>query len=104
MIDALVSGLIISVVITTAILIRRAELNKAYMDEAEAIAMEGMKQIRAFFAYQGSDARYFQKARLGAATIGAYSRLYATQTNRMALQLAAKRVGAVSPQAKQLSE
>jgi hypothetical protein len=79
-------------------------LNKKYMDEAEAIAMEGMKQIRAFFAYQGADAKYFQKARIGAVTIGAYSRLYATQTNRMALLQAAKRLDAAAPQAKQLSE
>jgi hypothetical protein len=81
-------------------------VKQAYMDEAEALAMEGMRQIRAFFEYDGKDGTYFQRARLGAVTIGAYSRLYATQTNRMALLAAAKREGVIgkSKQVKELSE
>lgn len=75
-------------------------MDKKYMEEAEAVAMEGMKQIRAFFAYQGTDSRYERKARVGAVMCSAYSRLYATQTNRMALQMAAKRIGAVPEKAK----
>lgn len=61
------------------------------MDEMESLAMEGAKQLRAFFAYQGSQQTYFQKARVGAMVISAFARLRASETNRLAVELAAKK-------------
>ena len=62
----------------------------------EELAIEGAKQLRAYFAYQGAnDNHKFQKARLGAAVISAYSRMIATETNREALRIAASRGPAV---------
>jgi hypothetical protein len=59
------------------------------MEEFESLAMESIKQVRAFFTYQGSEGRYFQKARLACGAIGAYARIRASETNRMAVELAA---------------
>jgi hypothetical protein len=60
-------------------------MNKKYMDKAEALGMEGMDRMQAFFDYEGNDPKIFQKARLGFGAASSYSRLYATQTNRMAI-------------------
>lgn len=61
------------------------------MDQFEDVALEGVRQLKAFFAYQGDNPRYFQKARLGAAAISGYSRIRASETNRMAVEHAANR-------------
>ena len=61
------------------------------IQELEELALEGAKQIRAFFTYEGSDLRYLQKAKLGAAAIGGYSRVRASETNRLAVELASAR-------------
>jgi hypothetical protein len=61
------------------------------MEEFEGVALEGARQLKAFFAYQGDNAKYFQKARLGAVAISGYARLRASETNRIAVELAAKR-------------
>lgn len=58
-------------------------------------ALEGLKRIRAFFTYQGNDQSYFQKARMGAATISAYGRIVASVTNREALRLATTKQSAL---------
>ncbi len=55
----------------------------------EDLAIEGAKEIKAFFKYQGNEPKYFHRARLGAVIISAYSRVIATETNREALRLAA---------------
>jgi hypothetical protein len=49
--------------------------------------MESVKQLRAFFKYEGNDQRYLQKAKLATGMIGAYARLRASETNRMAVEL-----------------
>lgn len=59
------------------------------LETFEDLAMESVKQVRAFFTYQGSDSRYFQKARLACGAISAYARIRASETNRMAVELAA---------------
>ncbi len=62
------------------------------IEDFEDAAMEGVKQLRAFFSYQGSDPRYFQKARLATGMISAYARLRASETNRMAVEAAVERM------------
>ena len=61
------------------------------MDVLENVALEGAAQIRAFFTYQGDNPTYLQKAKLGAAAIGGYSRIRASETNRQAVELATSR-------------
>lgn len=61
------------------------------MDTLEAVALEGAAQIRAFFKYQGDNPTYLQKAKLGAAAIGGYSRIRASETNRQAVEFAVAR-------------
>lgn len=54
----------------------------------EEAAMESVKQVRAFFKYEGTNPTYFQKARLGTGVISAYARIRASETNRMAVEMA----------------
>ncbi len=61
------------------------------MDVLESVALEGASQIRAFFTYEGDNPAYLQKAKLGAAAIGGYSRIRASETNRQAVELATSR-------------
>lgn len=63
------------------------------MDVFEDVAVEGAKQLKALFAYQGENPVYFNKGKLGAAAIGAYARVRASETNRMAVEQQAKRQG-----------
>lgn len=67
------------------------------IETLEEVALEGAKQLKAFFAYQGDNPRYFQKARLGAVAISGYARVRASETNRMAVELAASRRLALPP-------
>lgn len=66
---------------------------KAISDNAietlEQVALEGAKQLRAFFAYEGDNPRYLQKAKLGAVAISGYARVRQSETGRMAVELAA---------------
>ena len=64
-------------------------ISDSRLDAFEELATDSIKQVRAFFAYQGDNASYFQKARLAIGAISAYSRIRATETNRMAVELAA---------------
>jgi hypothetical protein len=68
------------------------ELSKESMDSLADVAMgDGLKSVRAFLAYQGNDQRYAQKAKAGIGLIGAYSRFYSSQTNRMAIEMQTER-------------
>lgn len=65
------------------------------MDDFEGLAFEAIKQVRAFFTYEGNEPRYFQKARLAIGAIGAYGRLRASETNRMAIEaMSSRQLGA----------
>lgn len=64
-------------------------IEDAKIEAFEDMALESVKQLRAFFTYQGTDAKYFQKARLAAAMISSYARIRASETNRMAVELTA---------------
>ena len=70
--------------------------------ELEDAAMESAKQLRALFKYEGSDGRYFQRARLAVAMIGAYARIRASETNRMAIEVATDRLTLPTTQPKAL--
>ena len=61
------------------------------LDTLEEVALAGAAQLKAFFTYQGDNPRYFQKARLGAVAISGYARVRASETNRMAVELAAQK-------------
>ena len=58
------------------------------LDIFEDVALEGAKQIRAYFKYEGDQRRYLDRARVGATAISAYARMRASETNRMAVELA----------------
>jgi hypothetical protein len=61
------------------------------MDAFEDVALDGVRQLKAFFTYQGENAAYFQKARLGAVAISGFARIRASETNRIQTELAAKK-------------
>lgn len=61
------------------------------LDVFEETALEGAKKLRAFFAYEGENPSYFQKARLGAVAISGFARIRASETNRLAVEHAARR-------------
>lgn len=61
------------------------------LDTLEEVALLGAAQIKAYFAYQGDNPAYFQKANIAKGAISAFSRVRASETNRMAVELQAKR-------------
>jgi hypothetical protein len=61
------------------------------LDALEDIAFEGAKHLRAFFTYEGDNPRYFQKAKVAATAISGYARIRASETNRLAVELAVRR-------------
>lgn len=63
------------------------------IETLEDVALDGAKQLKAYFSYQGENPTYHHKAKLGAACISGYSRVRASETNRMAVELQAKRQG-----------
>lgn len=64
------------------------------IDQFEEVALEGLKKLREFFKYEGSDPRYLQKAKVAATAIAAYTRVRASESNRMAVELMAEKQGA----------
>jgi hypothetical protein len=68
------------------------------LDAFEDLAMESIKQVRAYYTYQGEDPKPFKKARIACAAISAFSRIRSTETNRMAVELATtKMLGLAEP-------
>lgn len=61
------------------------------VDELEDVAREGLKAMRAYLTYQGGNKEYLQKAKVGGTAVAAYTRHFASLTNRDALGLALKR-------------
>jgi hypothetical protein len=66
-------------------------ISEKSLDAFEDVALAGAQQIKAYFAYKGESSTYGEKARVGAATIGAYARMRASETNRIAVEMAARR-------------
>ena len=60
-------------------------------DAIEDVALQGLKAMRAYLAYQGTNGDYLKKAKIGAAALGAYTRLRATMANERALVLMTER-------------
>ena len=63
------------------------EITDGKLELFEDVALEGAKQIKAYFSYQGSEPKYREKARVGATAISAYARMRASETNRMAVEM-----------------
>ena len=57
------------------------------LGEFESTALLGAKKVREFLNYQGENKDYLHKAKVGAMTMGSYSRLRATMANERALDL-----------------
>ena len=67
-------------------------MSKTFIDEAEVVALEGLKAMKAYLAYQGTQNKeYLQKAKVGGQAVQGYTRHYASLTNREMLKLAAQR-------------
>lgn len=64
---------------------------KPFIEEAEDVALEGLKAMKAFLAYQGSNKDYLQKAKVGGTAVASYTRHFASLTNREMLRLATER-------------
>jgi hypothetical protein len=62
------------------------------LDILEKTAVEGAKQILAAFAYQGSDQRYRDNAKIGASAISGFARVRASESNREAIELQVARL------------
>jgi hypothetical protein len=55
-------------------------------DVLESAAVEGAKRMMAYFAYQGSEPSYYNKAKIGAAACSGFTRMRASETNRIAVE------------------
>ena len=67
------------------------DVSDKLMDALEEGAMEGVKALRAYLAYQGDNPMYEKKGKAGAALVTGYTRAFASQTNRAAIRLAAEK-------------
>lgn len=75
------------------------QINDKTIDILEDGAVEGVKHLRAFLAYEGDNPRYYQKAKVGGVLVGSYVKAIATQTNRMAVEQAFSRAQGALPAA-----
>lgn len=57
-------------------------MSKPFIELAEEVAIEGLKAIKAYLAYQGENKMYEKHAKAGAAAVQGFTRHYASQTNR----------------------
>jgi hypothetical protein len=71
-------------------------------DLLETGMSDGVKAMRAYLSYEGSDKRYLERAKVGAALASAWVKARASESNRMQVELIATRVVSLEP--KQLSE
>lgn len=67
------------------------------IEQFEEVALEGLKKLREYFKYEGSDPRYLQKAKVAATAVAAYTRVRASESNRMAVELMAEKQGSERP-------
>lgn len=61
---------------------------KSFIEEAEDVAREGLKAMKAYLVYQGGNVEYKDKAKIGAQAAQSFTRHYASLTNREMLRLA----------------
>ncbi len=69
----------------------RVEVPEKLMTALEEGALEGVKALRAFLTYQGDNPQYEKRAKAGAALVTGYTRAFASETNRAAVELARNR-------------
>ena len=63
-----------------------------FLRAAEEVAMDGLKAMKAYLNYQGTQNKeYLNHAKIGAAAVQGYTRHYASLTNHEALKLTARR-------------
>lgn len=67
------------------------------LDELEKTAIDSAKSIREYLAYKGNDTRYREQARVAAGAISAFARTRASESNRAAIELMARRVDGHEP-------
>lgn len=66
-------------------------VSEALLDKTEALALKSVDAMSQFLTYQGDEPKYYHKAKIAAAGAMMHVRLRATETNRMAVELAAQR-------------
>lgn len=83
----------------------QADRLEALADAVVPEAIEWVKELRRYRAYQGKDAEYFRKARLGVGVIGSAVRICATTENHRTNNLVERRVMALTaPERKVLAD
>jgi hypothetical protein len=75
----------------------RIDVPEKLMSALEEGALEGVKALRAFLVYQGDNPLYEKRAKAGAALVTGYTRAFASETNRAAVELARTRQVAALP-------
>lgn len=63
-------------------------IRESTLDQMEDLAVKGMNRISEFLDDEAASDLKFRKAKLGATTISAFSRTRASESNRMAVELA----------------
>jgi hypothetical protein len=74
-------------------------LNDAFLTDLEKEAREWVKELSALRTYQGSDSSYMNKGKLAVALIGGLARMRASESNRMAIELATTKLASSLPEA-----
>lgn len=62
------------------------------VEQFESLALEGVAQIKAFFASTDGSSLAYQKAKLGGVAISGYAKVRQSETGQMAIELANKRL------------
>lgn len=60
-------------------------LKQETVNTFEEVALEGAAHLKAFFAYEGDNPRFFQRAKLGAMAINGYARIRQGEVGHMRL-------------------
>ncbi len=63
----------------------------------EDLALDGIKAMKAYLAYEGNNTAFLSKAKIGAAGVTAYVRLRASEANPMQVELVAERMRETEP-------
>lgn len=61
------------------------------MDRFEKVALQGLDAISEYLTYSGENKTYLNRAKAGAAAVGAYTRLRATMANERQIALLEQR-------------
>lgn len=67
-------------------------IKQEVLDALEDVVMDSARELKSFFAYGGDDLKFYNRAKVAAASISGFSRIRASETNRMAIELASTRL------------